>query len=80
MPQDVELGGLREHTIDPAAVYEITLHGAPPASLTARFPSIALSVLSVATVLSRRVVDPAEIDGCGRSALVHDLPYLRPPS
>ena len=27
MPQDVELGGLRERTIDPAAVYEITLHG-----------------------------------------------------
>ena len=28
MPQHVEFGVLREHTIDPAAVYEITLHGA----------------------------------------------------
>jgi hypothetical protein len=37
MPQHVEIGGLREHTIDPAAAYEITLHGAPPAGLTARF-------------------------------------------
>ena len=33
MPQHVEFGGLRDHTTDPAAVYEITLHGAhrPPA-------------------------------------------------
>lgn len=28
MPQDVELGGLQEQTIDPAAVCEITLQGA----------------------------------------------------
>jgi hypothetical protein len=62
MPQHVEFGGLREHTIDPAAVYEITLDGAPPAGLTGRFPSIVLCVLPAVTVLSRRVVDPAEID------------------
>jgi hypothetical protein len=40
MPQHVQLGGLEEHTIDPAAVYEITLRGAPPAGLTAEFPPI----------------------------------------
>ena len=63
MPQDVELGGLREHPIDPAAVYEITLRGTPPASLTARFPSMTLHPIPAATVLFRRVVDPTEIDG-----------------
>ena len=42
MPQGVELGGLREHPNDPAAVYEITLRGTPPAGLTARFPSMTL--------------------------------------
>ena len=62
MPQHVEFGGLREHTIDPAAVYEITLHSAPPAGLTARFPSIVLYVLPAATILSRRVVDAMEVD------------------
>jgi hypothetical protein len=45
------------------AVYEITLHGAPPAGLTARFPSLTLFSVPAATVLSRRVVDLAEIDG-----------------
>jgi hypothetical protein len=40
MPQDVELGGLREHPNDPVAVYEITLRRTPPAGLTARFPSM----------------------------------------
>ena len=48
MPQHVEIGGLREHTIDPAAVYEITLRGAPPAGLTAKFPSVELYVLTAA--------------------------------
>jgi hypothetical protein len=62
MPQHVEIGGLREHTSDPAAVYEITLRGAPPAGLTARFPSIVLYVLPAVTVLSRRVVDATEVD------------------
>ena len=61
MPQHVEFGGLREHAIDPAA-YEITLHGAPPADLTARFSSIVLYALPAATVLSRRVVDATEVD------------------
>jgi hypothetical protein len=62
MPQHVEIGGLREHTSDPTAVYEITLRGAPPAGLTARFPSIVLYVLPAVTVLSRRVVDATEVD------------------
>jgi hypothetical protein len=44
------------------AVYEITLQDAPPASLTARFPSLTLYSVPAVTVLSRRVVDPAEID------------------
>ena len=63
MPQDVEFGGLREHPIDAAAVYEITLRGTPPAGLTARFPSMTLHSMPVVTVLFRRVVDPTEIDG-----------------
>jgi hypothetical protein len=45
------------------AVYEITLHGAPPAGLTLRFPSLTLYSVPAVTVLSRRVVDLAEIDG-----------------
>ena len=45
------------------AVYEITLHGAPPAGLAARYPSLTLYSVPAATVLSRRVIDPAEIDG-----------------
>ena len=44
MPQHVEFGGLREHTIDPAAVYEITLHGA-----TARRPDRRVSVVNTST-------------------------------
>jgi hypothetical protein len=63
MPQDVELGGLRQHPIDPAAVYEITLRGTPPAGLTARFPSMTLHSIPAVTVLFRRVVEPTEIDG-----------------
>jgi hypothetical protein len=51
MPQDVELGGLREHPNDPAAVYEITLRGTPPAGLTARFPSMTLHSIPAVTVL-----------------------------
>jgi hypothetical protein len=42
MPQDVELGGLRQHPIDAAAVYEVTLRRTPPAGLPARFPSMTL--------------------------------------
>jgi hypothetical protein len=43
-------------------VYEITLRCAPPSSVTTRFPSLTLWSAPVATVLSRRVVDPLEID------------------
>ena len=54
---------MREHPNDPAAVYEITLRGTPPAGLTARFPSMTLHSIPAVTVLFRRVVDPTEIDG-----------------
>jgi hypothetical protein len=43
-------------------VYEITLRGAPPLSLTARFPAIASRRVPAATVFSRRVSDLAEVD------------------
>ena len=43
-------------------MYEITLRGPPPASLAAKFPSVALYSAPPATVLSRRVVDSREID------------------
>jgi hypothetical protein len=43
-------------------VYEITLRGTPPAGLAARFPSVTLCSAPTATVLSRHVVDPLEID------------------
>ena len=36
-------------------MYEITLHGAPPAGLTLRFPSLTLYSVPAVTVLSRRV-------------------------
>jgi hypothetical protein len=45
------------------AVYEITLKGAPPAGLTTRFPALMLYSVPAATVLSRRVIDPAEVEG-----------------
>ena len=45
------------------AVYEITLHDAPPTSLIVRFPSLTLYSVPAVTVLSRRVIDAAEIDG-----------------
>jgi hypothetical protein len=44
------------------AVYEITLRGTPPANLAARFPCVTLYSSPAVTVLSRRVVDPLEID------------------
>lgn len=43
-------------------VYEITMRGAPPDSLTARFPAITLQSVPAATILSRRDADPAEVD------------------
>ena len=71
MPQDVELGGLREHPTDPAAVYEITLRGTPPAGLTARFPSMTLHSIPAVTVLVRRVVDPSRDRRAYRAAALH---------
>lgn len=47
-------------------MYEITLQGSPPASLTARFPAIKWHLASAATILSRRVADPAEVDKLAR--------------
>lgn len=43
-------------------MYEITLRGTPPASLTARFPAITLYSEPASTILSRRVADAAEVD------------------
>ena len=43
-------------------MYEITLRGTPPANLAARFPCVTLYSAPTVTVLSRRVVDPGEID------------------
>jgi hypothetical protein len=63
MPQDVELGGLRQHLVESAAVYELTLRGTPPAGLPARFPSMKLHSIPAVTVLFRQVVDSTEIDG-----------------
>lgn len=45
------------------AVYDITLRGAPPADLLARSPTVTVYETPVTTVLSRRGVDEAEIDG-----------------
>jgi hypothetical protein len=44
------------------AVYEITVCGAPPPDLTARFPAITLHTSPAATVLSKQISDPAEVD------------------
>jgi hypothetical protein len=46
-----------------AAVYEITLHSAPPQNLPARFPTITLQSAPTVTVLSKRAADRAEVDG-----------------
>jgi hypothetical protein len=43
-------------------VYQITLLGAPPASLSARFPAITVHSEPATTILSRRVADLAEVD------------------
>jgi hypothetical protein len=43
-------------------VYEIIMQGAPPPALTARFPLITLHSVPPATILSRRLADPAEVD------------------
>ena len=58
------MGGAGRMTIDQDdAVYDITLHGAPPAGLLARCPTVTVYETPVTTVLSRRGVDEAEIDG-----------------
>jgi hypothetical protein len=49
-------------TEEERAVYEITLRGSPPASLTAKFPAITLQRAPTVTILSRRVTDSAELD------------------
>jgi hypothetical protein len=43
-------------------VYEITMRGAPPLDLTSRFPAITLHSAPAATVLSKQISDPAEVD------------------
>jgi hypothetical protein len=44
-------------------VYQITLRGAPPASLGIRFPAIRWHFAPTVTVLSRRMADAADVDG-----------------
>ena len=44
-------------------MYEITLHSPPPLNLPARFSAITLEPAPTVTVLSKRVADPAEVDG-----------------
>jgi len=43
-------------------VYEITLRGALPRALTARFPAITVLTEPPATVLFKQTSDPAEVD------------------
>ena len=43
-------------------MYEITMRGAPPLNLTARSPAITLHSSPAATVLSKQISDPAEVD------------------
>lgn len=45
------------------AVYDITLRGAPPAGLLAHCPTVTVYETPVTTVLSRRGVDDADIEG-----------------
>jgi hypothetical protein len=55
------MGDLRVGHRDAETVYEITLNGQPPASLTVRYPSITFYSTPAATILSRQVVDSAEV-------------------
>ena len=48
--------------LDPVAVYQITLHGAPPATLTSKFPAMRLQATPPTTILSRRAADSVEVD------------------
>jgi hypothetical protein len=56
------MGAVRVTHEQSEAVYDITLPGAPPASLVARCPAARLYVTPVTTVLSRRRVDDQQID------------------
>jgi hypothetical protein len=47
---------------DPVAVYQITLHSAPPAALTSKFPTITLLATPPTTILSRRAAELADVD------------------
>ena len=47
---------------DPVAVYQITLHSAPPAALTSMFPAITLHPTPPTTILSRRGAELADVD------------------
>jgi len=47
---------------DPVAVYQITLHSAPPAALTSKFPAITLLATPPTTILSRRAAELADVD------------------
>jgi hypothetical protein len=44
------------------AVYQVTLHSAPPAALTSKFPAITLHATPPTTVLSRRGAELADVD------------------
>ena len=46
----------------PVAVYQITLHSAPPAALTSKFPAITLHATPPTTILSRRAAELADVD------------------
>ena len=46
----------------PVAVYQVTLHGAPPAALISKFPAITLHATPPTTILSRRAADLADVD------------------
>jgi hypothetical protein len=45
-----------------AAVYEITLSSAPPPKLSTSFPAFAVHAAPAATVLSKQITDPSEVD------------------
>ena len=44
------------------ALYQITVHGAPPATLTSKFPAITLHATPPTTILSRRAAELADVD------------------
>ena len=46
----------------PVAVYQVTLHSAPPAALISKFPAITLHATPPTTILSRRGAELADVD------------------